>query len=47
MGALELDRMTWADVKAEQDAGRDQVIVAFDATEQHGRDAAGHRRADR
>lgn len=36
MGALELDRMTWPEVKAEQDAGRDQVIVAFGATEQHG-----------
>lgn len=36
MGALELDRMTWPEVKAEQHAGRDRVVVAFGATEQHG-----------
>lgn len=36
MGALELDRMTWPEVKAEQQAGRDRLVVAFGATEQHG-----------
>lgn len=36
MGALELDRMTWPEVKAEQERGRDTVVVAFGATEQHG-----------
>jgi creatinine amidohydrolase len=34
--ALELDRMTWPEVKAEQQAGRDQLVIAFGATEQHG-----------
>jgi len=36
MGALELDRMTWPEVKAAQQAGHDTVVVAFGATEQHG-----------
>jgi creatinine amidohydrolase/Fe(II)-dependent formamide hydrolase-like protein len=36
VGAVELDRMTWPDVKAEIDAGRNTVVVAFGATEQHG-----------
>lgn len=36
MGALELDRMSWPEVKAELEAGRDTVVVAFGATEQHG-----------
>lgn len=36
MGALELDRLTWPEVKAEQERGRDTVVVAFGATEQHG-----------
>ncbi len=36
MGALELDRMTWPEVKAELQRGRDTVVVAFGATEQHG-----------
>lgn len=36
MGAIELDRMAWPDIKAELDAGRDTVVVAFGATEQHG-----------
>ena len=36
MGALELDRLTWPEVKAELQAGRDTVVVAFGATEQHG-----------
>jgi creatinine amidohydrolase len=36
MGALELDRMTWQEVRAAQEAGHDTVVVAFGATEQHG-----------
>ncbi|HEV7584558.1 MAG TPA: creatininase family protein [Solirubrobacteraceae bacterium] len=36
MGAIELDRMTWPEVRAEQGRGRDTVVVAFGATEQHG-----------
>ena len=37
MAALELDTLTWPQVKAEIDAGRDTVVLAFGATEQHGR----------
>ena len=36
MGAVELDRMTWREVRAEQELGRDTVVIAFGATEQHG-----------
>lgn len=36
MGAIELDRMSWPEVKAELEAGRDTVVIAFGATEQHG-----------
>ncbi len=36
MGAIELDRLSWPEVKAELDAGRDTVVIAFGATEQHG-----------
>lgn len=36
MGTLELDRMTWPEVRAAQEAGHDTVVVAFGATEQHG-----------
>jgi creatinine amidohydrolase len=36
MGALELDRLTWPEVCAEVERGRDTVVVAFGATEQHG-----------
>jgi creatinine amidohydrolase len=36
VGALELDRLTWPEVQAELDRGRDTVVVAFGATEQHG-----------
>src|SRR5438067_13868653 len=36
MSAVELDRMTWPEVKAEIDAGRDTIVIAFGATEQHG-----------
>ncbi len=36
MGALELDRLSWPEVRAELQAGRDTVVIAFGATEQHG-----------
>ena len=36
MGALELDKLTWPEVRSELEAGRDTVVVAFGATEQHG-----------
>jgi creatinine amidohydrolase len=36
VGAVELDRMTWPEIAAEQERGRDTVVVAFGATEQHG-----------
>ena len=36
MGALELDRMTWPEVERELSGGRDTVVIAFGATEQHG-----------
>jgi creatinine amidohydrolase len=36
VGAVELDRMTWPEIRAEQGRGRDTVVVAFGATEQHG-----------
>jgi creatinine amidohydrolase len=36
VGAIELDRMAWPEVKAQLDAGRDTVVIAFGATEQHG-----------
>jgi len=36
VGALELDGLTWPEVKSEREAGRDTVVVAFGATEQHG-----------
>lgn len=36
MGALELDQLSWPAVKAELEAGRDTVVIAFGATEQHG-----------
>lgn len=36
MPALELDRLTWPEVRSEQERGRDTVVVAFGATEQHG-----------
>jgi creatinine amidohydrolase len=36
VGALELDRMTWPEVRSEQERGRDTVVIAFGATEQHG-----------
>jgi creatinine amidohydrolase len=36
VGAAELDRMTWPEIRAEQQRGRDTVVIAFGATEQHG-----------
>lgn len=36
MGAVELDRMTWPEVRAEQQRGRNTVVMALGATEQHG-----------
>jgi creatinine amidohydrolase len=36
VGAVELDRMSWPEVQAELAAGRDTVVIAFGATEQHG-----------
>ena len=36
MGAVELDRMSWPEVQAAIEAGRDTVVIAFGATEQHG-----------
>lgn len=35
MGALVLDELTWAEVDSELRGGRDTVVVAFGATEQH------------
>jgi creatinine amidohydrolase/Fe(II)-dependent formamide hydrolase-like protein len=40
MPALELDRLTWPQVQAEIEAGRDTVVMALGATEQHGRHMA-------
>ena len=36
MGAVELDRMSWPEIGAEQERGRDTIVMAFGATEQHG-----------
>jgi len=36
MAAIDLDALTWPEVQAEIEAGRDTVVVAFGATEQHG-----------
>jgi creatinine amidohydrolase len=36
VAAVELDRMSWPEIEAEQERGRDTVVVAFGATEQHG-----------
>lgn len=36
MGAVDLDRLTWPEVQAEVQSGRDTVVIAFGATEQHG-----------
>ncbi len=37
MGALDLDRLSWPEVEAELEGGRDTVVIALGATEQHGR----------
>jgi creatinine amidohydrolase len=36
MGALKLDELAWPDIQRELEGGRDTVVVAFGATEQHG-----------
>jgi creatinine amidohydrolase len=36
MGALELETLTWPEVRSEIESGRDTVVVAFGAVEQHG-----------
>ncbi len=36
MAALQMDQMTWQEIRAEQERGRDTVVLAFGATEQHG-----------
>ncbi len=36
MTAVELDRLSWPEVKAGLENGRDTVVMAFGATEQHG-----------
>jgi creatinine amidohydrolase len=37
VGALELDKVTWPEVEEQIASGRDTVVVALGATEQHGR----------
>ncbi len=37
MPRLELDRLSWPEVEAEIESGRDTVVMALGATEQHGR----------
>ncbi|MEA2346541.1 MAG: creatinine amidohydrolase [Thermoleophilaceae bacterium] len=36
MSAKELDKLTWPEIRDELAAGRDTVVIAFGATEQHG-----------
>jgi creatinine amidohydrolase len=36
VAAIELDKVTWPEVRAAIEGGRDTVVVAFGATEQHG-----------
>ena len=36
MPALELDQLSWPEVRDEIESGRDTVVIAFGATEQHG-----------
>ncbi len=36
MGAVEMDKLTWPEVQEQRDGGRDTVVIAFGATEQHG-----------
>ena len=40
VAALELDKLSWPQVRAEIEAGRDTVVMALGATEQHGRHMA-------
>src|SRR4051812_21172806 len=40
MAPIELDKLTWPQVRAELEAGRDTVVMALGATEQHGRHMA-------
>ena len=35
-GAVQLDELTWPEVRAELERGRDTVVIALGATEQHG-----------
>jgi creatinine amidohydrolase/Fe(II)-dependent formamide hydrolase-like protein len=35
VGAIELDRMAWPEIKAGLEAGRDTVVIACGDTEQH------------
>jgi creatinine amidohydrolase len=36
MGAVQLDQLSWTDIRAEIEGGRTTVVVGFGATEQHG-----------
>jgi creatinine amidohydrolase len=36
MSALELDKLTWTEIRREMESGRDTVVMALGATEQHG-----------
>ena len=36
VGGIELDKLTWPEVEDELRSGRDTVVIAFGATEQHG-----------
>jgi creatinine amidohydrolase/Fe(II)-dependent formamide hydrolase-like protein len=36
VGALDLYTMTWPEIRHELDAGRDTIVIAFGAVEQHG-----------
>jgi creatinine amidohydrolase len=36
MAAVELERLTWPEVRREIDRGRDTIVVSFGAVEQHG-----------
>jgi creatinine amidohydrolase len=36
MGGIDLERMTWPEVKEEIEAGRDTIVLSFGAVEQHG-----------
>jgi creatinine amidohydrolase len=36
MGALDLETLTWPEVRREIEAGRDTIVIAFGAVEQHG-----------